>query len=85
MGHFNNTDYLIITEAPKIMPIRERIETRLHQSLAYFYPLKDRDHIQQMPEDKRLGLLMGAVYHTDQSFNSLDDLKKIIMLSRELK
>jgi PleD family two-component response regulator len=83
MGHFNGLDFAIITDINRQAAIRERIETRLHQSLAYFYPVKDRDNVPELPEEQRLRLLIGMVQHDDKTFANLDELKKTILRARE--
>ncbi|HLA44423.1 MAG TPA: response regulator transcription factor [Aggregatilineales bacterium] len=83
IGHFNRQDTVIITRPDRVQLIRERIELRLGDSLAYFYPLKDRDRLEEMPEDERLRLIIGVLHSTDGDFSKLDALKKAILQSRE--
>jgi PleD family two-component response regulator len=79
IGHFNREDMLIITSSAHAKALEERIETRLKQSITYFYPLKDRDHIESLPEDKRLRLEISVTQHSDRRFDSLDKLKRHIL------
>lgn len=84
IGHFNGQDFVIITDPQHAHAIRERIEVRLQQSLAYFYPLKDRDRLHEiMQDEERLRLELGQVQHTDQNFQNLDELKQALLRSRE--
>lgn len=83
IGHFSEQDFLILTHAGRVDDIRERIETRVQQSLEFFYPLKDRDRIAQMPDESRLKLIIGVLHHsTDVAYADLDELKRAILAQR---
>jgi DNA-binding response OmpR family regulator len=43
IGHLAPHDFIIITDDSHLGGLRERVEVRLKQSMAYFYPLKDRE------------------------------------------
>src|SRR5690606_4240278 len=45
VGHLNLADFAILTAPERVEAIRQRIETRLEQSMEYFYPLKDRNRM----------------------------------------
>ncbi|MFP4321426.1 MAG: response regulator [Anaerolineales bacterium] len=83
IGHFNGDDFVIITDAGRASAIQERIETRVQQSLAFFYPLQDRDRIDELPPDKHLRLMIGEVKHSDAEFTNLDSIKRAILSVRE--
>jgi len=77
LGHFNGQDFVIITDKEKSEVIQKRIENRLQQSLAYFYPLQDRANLQNIPANKRLHLLLGMVYK--EKYDDIETLKKAIL------
>jgi GGDEF domain-containing protein len=63
IGHMAPHDFIILTDETHLGPIRERIEVRLKQSMAYFYPLKDREKAKQAMEENRLKLVIGQIDH----------------------
>lgn len=83
IGHFGTDDFIVVTEAARAKIIEERIETRLQQSLAYFYPLQDRDQFTKLARDKRLHLRVGLVTRRAGQNLNLDTLKKAILASRD--
>jgi DNA-binding response OmpR family regulator len=85
IGHLAPHDFIIITDEAHLGPIRERIEVRLKQSMAYFYPLKDRDKAKQAMEENRLKLVIGQVDHRQGPFKDLDAMKTMVLQSRELE
>lgn len=82
IGHIDANDFVIVTTPDKVQPIRERIEMRLQHSMEYFYPLKDRDKVKEMPEDTRLRLVMSALNKVDNTFTNVEDLKTGLMTLR---
>jgi PleD family two-component response regulator len=84
IGHLAPHDVIIITDEPHLGPIRERIEIRLKQSMAYFYPLKDRDKAKQAMEENRLQLVIGQVNRGQGPFADLEALRNAVLRSREL-
>jgi PleD family two-component response regulator len=85
IGHLAPHDFVIVTDSEHCTAIRERIETRLSQSMEYFYPLKDRDKARQAMEENRLRLAIGEVRQTAGPFNDLEPLKEAILKSTGLE
>ncbi|MBI4769837.1 MAG: response regulator [Chloroflexi bacterium] len=75
VGHLAPDDFIIVTSQAQVREVRERVEARLSQSLDYFYPLKDRDHI---PEDQRLAVTLLTVTSGEGPFDNLEALKSFI-------
>jgi PleD family two-component response regulator len=73
IGQMGPTEFVLVTRPTKILPLTQRIGSRLDQSLDYFYPLKDRSA--QAPLGERLGVRMGHLVASDGPFKNLDDLK----------
>lgn len=84
IGHLAAHDFIIITDDTHLAPIRDRIEVRLKQSMAYFYPLKDRDKAQQAMAENRLKLVIGQINHQQGPFSDLDAVKTAVLKSREV-
>ncbi len=79
IGHLDAEDFLIITDADSVARIRQRIETRIRQSRAYFYPLRDRDRVRQAAETDHLRLSSGVVTHSDaHTFQNAEDLRNAL-------
>jgi len=78
VAHLSAHEFLVVTDEIHIGPIRERIEARLAQTMAYFYPLKDRDKVLQAQQDERLRLTLGQISHASRPFDSLDALKQTL-------
>jgi hypothetical protein len=53
--------------------MRERIHTRLEQSLDYFYPIKDRD--QAVTQKNGLAVKSACLVAGDGKFASMEELK----------
>jgi PleD family two-component response regulator len=85
IGHLALRDFIIITDKEHLAPIRQRIETRLKQSMEYFYPLKDREKAKQAMKENRLKLVIGQVDHSSGPFADLDAIKTAILGSREIE
>ncbi|MBN2304797.1 MAG: response regulator [Anaerolineae bacterium] len=85
IGHLAPHDFVIVTDAEHLDPIRDRVEMRLKQSMEYFYPLKDRDKAKQAMQEHRLQLVIGQVHHKQGPFDDLSALKDAVLRSRELE
>jgi DNA-binding response OmpR family regulator len=85
IGHMAPHDFIILTDETHLGPIRERIEVRLKQSMAYFYPLKDREKAKQAMEENRLKLVIGQIDHHRGPFADLEAMKTAVLQSRELE
>jgi PleD family two-component response regulator len=78
IGHLNPEEFLIITQSSSVSLIRERIESRIHQSREYFYPLRDRSKVREAMEANHLRLSSAVVEQNQGPFNTLDDLKNAL-------
>jgi DNA-binding response OmpR family regulator len=79
IGHLDSFDFVIITTPDKVDGIRERVDMRLQHSMEYFYPLRDRDNLHDIPAEQRLRLIIGIINHTDGDFDSVDMLKQEVL------
>jgi len=58
-GHLDAHSFIILTDPAHAAPLAERLASRLKQSIAFFYPHKDRDPEQAAPSDPALQLFVG--------------------------
>ncbi|MBU0511222.1 MAG: response regulator [Chloroflexi bacterium] len=80
VGHLSATDFVVVTRLDTISNLKERIQTRLEQSLDYFYPLRDRE-ISQEPR-ARLALQMSNLLPPQGPFEDIDNLKTALFKQR---
>ena len=83
IGHFGREELVIITNPEHAKTLKERVEARLSHSIAYFYPLKDREAVEKLPEAQRLRLKIGITQFDERKFDNVDKLKRFILRSRE--
>lgn len=60
-GHLDAHSFVILTDPAHAAPLAERLTARLKQSIAFFYPHKDRDPDQPTPPDPALQLFVGRL------------------------
>lgn len=77
IGHLSSTQLVVVTDADVLVELGERIRSRIEQSLDYFYPLKDREVIED--PSKRLALKMGGLLSDHGSFKDVDSLKSKLL------
>jgi len=53
LGHLSATDLVLVVPPASLQVLRDKLKSRLEQSVEYFYPLKDREQIAKRPD--RLG------------------------------
>lgn len=71
LGHLDSSQF-IIAASPDVLPsIRDRIVTRLEQSIEYFYPLRDRLETQE----KRIRVRTASLFSHQARFDSVIALK----------
>jgi DNA-binding response OmpR family regulator len=74
VAQFSNNEFILVTSQPStLLEIKERIDTRLEQTLDYFYPLKDRG--QKEYRGKRLAVRLKEITAEQGSFADLKALK----------
>lgn len=83
IGHLGQQDFVILTDTAHVNTIRKRIEVRIQQSMAYFYPLKDRDKALEEMAAHSLALSIGVVKDNAGPFDDLATLKSAIAKSRQ--
>jgi DNA-binding response OmpR family regulator len=85
IGHLGPHEFVIITDPEHLPPIRERIETRIKQSMEYFYPLKDRDEARKAMAENHLRLMVGQLLSTEGPFTDLAGLKTALSQHRHVQ
>ncbi|MCF6277364.1 MAG: response regulator [Anaerolineales bacterium] len=77
LGHLSPSDFVLIVEPSSLPALRERILSRLEQSLDYFYPIRDREKAATLPE--RLSIKMAEIPSLDSRFSNIEQLKKELL------
>ncbi len=78
VGHFSNEDFIVITSDVRAREITERVQSRLTQSMDYFYPLRDREPESPPGNAERLSLTLKGINAAQGSFEDLKSLKAVI-------
>ncbi|MGC1376001.1 MAG: response regulator [Anaerolineales bacterium] len=73
LGHLSPTVFIETIAASNVEAMKERVRTRIEQSLDYFYPIKDRDQA-TMPK-LRLAVYTASLVAGEKSFTSIDEIK----------
>jgi DNA-binding response OmpR family regulator len=81
LGHLGVTDFVLITEPERTANLKDRIRSRLEQSLDYFYPIKDRE--KSSTRDKRLVFKIGILLPEDGTCETLDDMKLALLRKKQ--
>jgi PleD family two-component response regulator len=77
IAHLGADDFILVTVPSNLSALGERIQTRLEQSLDYFYPLRDRDR--KDLKINRLAVRMTQVTANQGPFANLESLKKMLI------
>ena len=78
LGHLNGTQFVIITNPIQLPKLVDHIQSRLEQSLDYFYPIKDREMQDKLP-GKRLNIRMGHLTSNDDLPADIDAVKTLLL------
>lgn len=76
LGQLTPTDFLLVVHPNDLNDLRERIRSRLEQSLDYFYPLKDRERAGQ---GERLEIQIKQMLAGEKNFEDLGRFKKALL------
>lgn len=75
VGHLLSEDFIIITSGAREREITDRIQSRLMQSMDYFYPLKDRELEETTGNSERLSLVLRTLAASQWKFADVSALK----------
>jgi len=81
VGHFSSSEFVVITTPELIANLGEYIQSRLEQSLDYFYPLRDREAPKK--PGNRLTVRMAGLIPNQGKFKDLDHLKTMLLRGRK--
>ncbi len=73
LGHLGASEFILVVHPAGLIPLEERLRTRLEQALDYFFPIKDREHI--AGNTNRLKVMTSTVDATAQPFTAAEPLK----------
>jgi DNA-binding response OmpR family regulator len=80
IGHIGPESFVVSAPPPLLNDVRERLEARLNQSWAYFYPARDRDQLEtEAGAGAVLRLTSILVEASDGPFDSLDALRAALI------
>ena len=71
IGQLNPSEFVVATTPGHLQPIRDRVVSRLEQSIDYFYPLRDRANIQ----DRRIRVRVAYLDSAHSRFDGVVVLK----------
>jgi len=80
VGHFSGEDFAVVTSEVRAREIGERVNSRLSQSMDYFYPLKDRQN--DSNGRARLSLVLKTLGAGSGSYNDVNAIKSAVMRGR---
>jgi hypothetical protein len=69
--------FVFLTKVSNIGGLKERIRTRLEQSLDYFYPIKDRE--QSVNRNHHLSIRFNELKGSEGQYASLTQLKGALL------
>lgn len=82
VGHLQENEFVIVTDQDKLAAIQQRIETRIQQSMEYFYPMKDREKMQSPSAKGHLQLVVTPLHSHETSALDFKQLCEEIMQRR---
>ena len=80
VGQFSPNEFIVVTGSRAILPMKNRIQNRLGQSLDYFYPVKDRGR--ELAKGERLTSSLYYLTAKQGPFSDLNQLKNRISTQR---
>ncbi|MBO9309082.1 MAG: response regulator [Chloroflexi bacterium] len=76
VGHLRENDFIVLTDQTRAAAIQERIETRIQQSIEYFYPMKDRERMQSPDAKGRLQLVVTPLHSAEVNLTNFAHLRE---------
>jgi len=80
VGHISLAELFILTQPNQVEPLTSMLESRLDESLEYFYPLEDREEKFELLKNK-LTLRMRVFLPGGSVYRSIDALKRALLKS----
>lgn len=77
LGHISPSDFVVVLSPETRFAFQEKINSRLQQSLDYFYPLNDRE--QASKSKNRLAIRVSEVPAVFGKYSSVEQLKKELL------
>jgi DNA-binding response OmpR family regulator len=76
IGQLGTAEFVVVSSITRLPALRDKILTRLEQSLDYFYPLKDRG--KKELQSKRIVIRTHLLDGSHGSFKNLESVKKAL-------
>jgi len=80
LGHLTPSDFVLVVAPENLTAMKKRIQSRLEQSLDYFYPIRDREAALKMPS--RLSLRIAEIPLLQEKFDNVEALKHALFQIR---
>lgn len=81
LGHLGGSEFILVTQSADLKSLSEKLQTRLDQSMGYFYPIRERE--QAAGKKNQLAAHLRMLNIGRGRFTGLDDLKaELIRLKR---
>lgn len=77
LGHISPSDFVVVLSPETRLAFQEKINSRLQQSLDYFYPLNDREQVSK--SKNRLTIRVNEEAAVFGKYSSVDQLKKELL------
>jgi CheY-like chemotaxis protein len=74
VGQVGQTDFVLITDLEHVRDLRDRLATRLSQSVGYFYPLKEEGKPKLPGKRPEIKILLGVIGERSGPFADMDAL-----------
>jgi CheY-like chemotaxis protein len=74
VGQVGQTDFVLITDQEHVRDLRDRLATRLSQSVGYFYPLKEEGKPKLPGKRPEIKILLGVIGERSGPFADMDAL-----------
>ncbi|HEY2982073.1 MAG TPA: response regulator [Anaerolineales bacterium] len=81
LGHVGPAEFVLVTAPGHAAALQEKLRARLEQSLEYFYPIKDRDHL--TADKTRLTVSMSQIESAPRRFKDADALKAELLRQKK--
>jgi len=73
LGHLAGTDFVLVLPPTNLAALSEKLQTRLDQSMEYFYPIKDRE--QMAKQSSKLGARIVEIPSLKTKFTDVEQVR----------
>jgi DNA-binding response OmpR family regulator len=73
LGHLSGTDFVLVLPPSNLAALSEKLQTRLDQSMEYFYPIKDREQVAK--KSTKLGSKIIEIPSLKTQFTNVEQIR----------